>query len=121
MDEKRKEERHHLIHYLRIFDRESGQEIGNLVNINAGGIMIVSGEPLVSGKCYHLRMDFPEEFMGTYQLNFDAQVRWLKEDTRFGLVAIGLRSLDIPSENMEMLKYLISFYQDDEEDLKNEL
>ena len=111
-----REERHHLIHYLQIFDRNSGREIGNLVNINAGGVMIVSGEPLEVGKSYPLRMEFPEELMGKTRLDFDADVRWVKQDARFGLVANGLSSINIPAEDIEVLKYVISFYKDDEED-----
>jgi len=116
MTEKRREERHHLVHYLQIYDRESDREIGNLVNINTGGVMIVSGQPLQVGKSYSLRMEFPEELMGKTQIDFDAEVRWVKQDPRFGLVANGLCSIDIPAENIEVLKYVISFYKDDEED-----
>ena len=115
MNEKRKQERYHLIHYLRIFNRDNRQEIGNLVNINSGGVMIVSGEPLELNKCYHLTMEFPEEFLGEHQLDFDAEVRWVKEDQRFGLIANGLHSVNISEKNLSILKYLINFYQDNEE------
>ncbi|MEI7987854.1 MAG: PilZ domain-containing protein [Chloroflexota bacterium] len=115
MQEKRVESRHHLIHYLRIFDRDNGTEIGNLVNINKGGIMIVSGEPIPEGKALHLRMEFPEEVMGKTGIEFDAESRWLKTDNEYGLLAMGLKSLNISPGDLKVIEYLISFYQDDDE------
>ncbi len=115
MDERRRESRHHLIHYLRIFDCDTGAEIGNLVNINKGGVMIVSGEPIEEGKKLHLRMMFPEEIMDKDHIEFDAETRWLKANDRYGLIAMGLKSLNISPQDMDTLEYLISFYQDDEE------
>jgi hypothetical protein len=115
MKERRVEARHHLIHYLRIFDQDTGAEVGNLVNINKGGVMIVSGEPIEEGKILHLRMEFPEEIQGKQFIEFVAQTKWLKTNNQYGLIAMGLKSLNISLEDFQTLEYLISFYQDDEE------
>ncbi len=115
MQERRRENRHHLVHYLRIFDRDNGQEIGNLVNINKGGVMIVSGEPLEEGAQMHLRIQFPEELMGKSSVEFDAETRWLNTNNEYDLVTMGLKSSNISPDDMKTLEYLISFYKDDEE------
>jgi hypothetical protein len=114
-EERRREDRHHLIHYLRIFDRDSGEEIGNLVNINQSGVMIVSGMPIEEGKFLRLRMEFPEEIDGKQQINFDAETRWLEANEKYGLIAMGLKSHNIHPGDLKTLETLISFYQDDEE------
>lgn len=114
-EERRREDRHHLIHYLRIFDRESGEEIGNLVNINKGGVMVVSGIPIEEGKFLRLRMEFPEEIDGKKQIEFDAETRWLESSERYGLIAMGLKSHNIHPGDLKTLETLISFYEDDEE------
>lgn len=110
--ERRREERHHLIHYLRIFDRHTGAELGNLVNINSGGIMIISGNPITEGTLLELRMDFPEEFEGRRYLEFDARSVWVKVDENPDWFAIGLKSTNISTGNLELLKRLIEFYKD---------
>ncbi len=115
-EERRREDRHHLIHYLRIFDRDNGEEIGNLVNINKGGVMIVSGMPIEEGKFLRLRMEFPEEVDGKTQIEFDAETRWLEANEQYGLIAMGLQSHNIRPDDMKTLETLISFYQDDEEE-----
>jgi hypothetical protein len=114
-EERRREERHHLIHYLRIFDRDSGEEIGNLVNINKNGVMIVSGKPIEEGKFLRLRMQFPEEIGGKRQIEFDAETRWLETSERYGLIAMGMKSHNMLPQDLKTLETLISFYQDDEE------
>jgi hypothetical protein len=110
--ERRQEERHHLIHYLRIFDRHTGAELGNLVNINTSGVMIISGNPIAEGTLLELCMDFPEEFEGRCYLEFDARSVWVRVDENPDLFAIGLKSTNISAEDLELLKRLIEFYED---------
>jgi len=110
--ERRREKRHHLIHYLRIFDRHSGTELGNLVNINTSGVMIISGNPITEGTLLELSMDFPEEFEGRRYLEFDARSVWVRVDENPDWFAIGLKSTNISVEDLELLKRLIEFYEE---------
>jgi hypothetical protein len=110
--ERRREERHHLIHYLRIFDRQTGAELGNLVNINTSGIKIISSNPITEGVLLELRMDFPEEFEGRRSMEFDARSVWVGVDENPDWFAIGLKFINITAEDLELLKRLIEFYQD---------
>jgi hypothetical protein len=110
--ERRREERHHLIHYLRIFNRDSGAELGNLVNINTSGVMIISGNPITEGTLLELSMDFPEEFEGRRYLEFDARSVWVRVDENPDWFAIGLKSTNISAEDLELLKRLIEFYEE---------
>lgn len=110
--ERRREKRHHLIHYLRIYDRHTGADLGNLVNINTSGIMIISSNPITEGVLLELRMDFPEEFEGQRSMEFDARSVWVGVDENPDWFAIGLKSINITAEDLELLKHLIEFYQD---------
>jgi len=109
---RRREERHHLIHYLRIFDRNTGEELGNLVNINTGGVMIISGSPIAEDALLELRMEFPEEFEGRCEMEFDARSVWVKVDENPDWFAMGLKSTNISEMDLDLLKRLIEFYQD---------
>ncbi len=47
---KRQLKRVHLIYYLRIFDNNSGNNIGHLVDITTQGIMMISEKPIPAGQ-----------------------------------------------------------------------
>ena len=58
MKHERKAPRRHLIYYLRVYDRASGQQLGHLVDLTTEGVMLVSEEKLEKG-VHSLRMDLP--------------------------------------------------------------
>ena len=73
MSEKRRIKRKHLIYYLRVFDINTDQVIGHLVDITTEGFMIMSEEPLEINTIYQLRIDLPEEILGSRQITFEAK------------------------------------------------
>ncbi len=46
MRNNRSADRRNLLRYLKVFDQESGEFMGHLVNISAGGMLIVSENPV---------------------------------------------------------------------------
>jgi hypothetical protein len=112
MKERRKFSRMHLIHYLTIFDRETGRLIGNLVDVSPEGILIIVEKPLETGILKHLRMNFPEEVLDRQLMEFDAQVIWCQVDINPDLFAVGLRILEILPEDREVINELIEIYRD---------
>ncbi len=59
MEKKRSQKRWHLIYYLRVFDRDTNEMIGHLVNITTEGIMLISDQTIDLDKTFHLRMLWP--------------------------------------------------------------
>lgn len=112
MEDRRQQKREHLIHYFRILERNTGKEVGNLVNITIEGLNMVRFEPLKIQTPLQLRMDFPEEFEGKRSFEFDGRVIWCRFDTNYDRFAIGLRFSNISEEDKQLLKGLIEFYQD---------
>lgn len=116
MDERRKQPRSHLIHYLRIFDKSTGELIGNLVDISAGGLMLISespiSEPLQDNTILQMRMDFPEELDGKTFLEFEAHSVWCRTDINPDLFAIGMQIIHPRSEDLRMIERLIEMYRD---------
>ena len=47
--DKRKINRRFLLFYMRVFDADARQQIGNLVDITLRGMMVVSEHPLARG------------------------------------------------------------------------
>jgi len=96
MDERRQLKRRHLIYYLSVEDIDTGHTLGHLVDVNPDGIMLMSPEPIQSGKVFRLRMTIPVGAEGARQtMEFQAEsVRCGKDinpdffDTGFHLVSL---------------------------------
>ena len=52
MKDRRKTKRRYLLYYMRIYDTDTREQIGNLVDITAKGMMIVNPRPLIEGQTY---------------------------------------------------------------------
>ena len=80
MYEKRRLKRRHLIYYLRVFDRNTSELVGHLVDITAKGIMLISENPVELEALFQLKMDLPQGMGDKEQLYFDARSVWQKRD-----------------------------------------
>ena len=62
-----------MLFYSRVFDRKTGIFLGYLGNMNEGGLMIISEDPIEVGLVYLLRIDLPEDIYSKSVLNFEAK------------------------------------------------
>jgi len=105
--ERRKLERRQLIYYLRVFDRDTGELLGHLVDITTEGVMLISEAPLEADKVFHLKMRLPEQMAGSREVGFDAVSRWSKQDVNPDFYDTGFQFMDISPENKEIIEDLI--------------
>lgn len=103
----RKVARRHLIYYLRVFDRDSKELLGNLVDISTRGIMLVSDHPLEVGKSFHLRMYLPETVEGSREVEFTAESRWCQNDANPDFYDTGFELIDPAPQFLEAVDKLI--------------
>ncbi len=80
MSERRLVHRRHLIYYLRVFERESGQLLGHLVDVTGEGLLVMSPKPLEIGRVYPLRMYVSTETIPGGVLDFEARSMWGRPD-----------------------------------------
>lgn len=110
MKKERKMPRRHLIYYLRVFDRSSGDLVGHLVDITTEGLMLVSERPLEARKVYHLRMDLPPEVCGKEHLSFDAGCLWSNNDVNPAFYDNGFKLMQVDSREATCIEDLIAMY-----------
>lgn len=113
-ENKRKSKRRNLIYYLSIFDKETDDFIGQLVNITTEGIMVVSEHPIETGKYFRLRMTLPEPIEGSDIVEFDAVSKWCTKDINPSFYDIGFEFHVITPKSIEQIKSLMfdfSFHQ----------
>ncbi|QSA96612.1 PilZ domain-containing protein [Methylococcus sp. EFPC2] len=106
----RKIPRRHLIFYLRVFDRETGVPVGNLVDITSEGVMLVSEHELGVGNLYHLRMELPAEMFPHGRLDLDAECLWSGNDVNPEFFDSGFRLLNIDEKALSCIRYLLDMY-----------
>ena len=110
MDEKRKLKRKHLRHQLMVFDRNTDELTGYLVDITPEGIMLTTKHPVEVGATFNLRMALPDKIRGSRQVAFDAQSVWCRKDAITGFCKTGLKVLEIGNGNAETIQLLIKVF-----------
>ena len=107
MKDKRKIDRRYLLYYMRIFDAKTRQQIGNLVDITPGGIMIVSERPLPEGQTTRLRMELTDEVSDKPFMEFSAHSKWCEPDIIPNLYNTGYEILDLAPEDVKIVQRII--------------
>lgn len=107
MAEKRKDKRRNIIYYLRVFDRNTDQLVGQLVDITTSGMKLVSETPIESDAVFQLRMVLPEEIGQKKEIGFDVKSMWCKRDVNPNFFSIGFEFEDISTEDIKIIQNLI--------------
>ncbi len=107
MRNQRKLKRRHIIYYLRVLDRNSGQLIGQLIDITTEGVKLISENPIDPQTFLQLRMLLPEEINRKSEICFDVESLWCKRDINPNFFSIGFVFVDILQEDVNIIKNLI--------------
>lgn len=107
----RKQSRKRVGAVLRLFDRNTGLNLGRLANISLEGFKLASREAISTGSRYPISMVLPETLAGSNTLSFDAQAMWCRpaEDTP-GEFRVGFRIIKIAENDLRVLMQLIEKY-----------
>ena len=108
--DKRQLKRVHLIYYLRIFDTKSGKIVGHLVDITVQGIMMISEEPVATGKDYSYKMKLPGIIHGRDEIEFSAHCLWCKKDINPDFYVSGYSIKTVSSQDLKTIVSLINAY-----------
>jgi hypothetical protein len=107
MPKRRKLQRRHLVFYLRVFERDTDNLLGSLVDITSEGIMIMSESSIETDKVFHLRMHLGKEMGVDRYLDFDALSIWCKNDVNPDFYDTGFRLLNISYEEFGEIEDII--------------
>jgi len=108
--DKRQIKRVHLIYYLRIFDAETGVNIGHLVDITTQGMMLISEEDIPVNRDFSFTMMLPATIAGREELNFNAHSLWCKNDFNPDFYLSGYRISNLDTGAVKILTDLIKTY-----------
>jgi len=107
----RKQTRKRIGAVLRLFDRNTGMNMGRLVNISLDGFKLAMRDEVSTGSRFPISMVLPETLAGSNTLSFDAQAVWCRaaEDMP-GEYRVGFRIVRINENDLRVLLQLIDKY-----------
>lgn len=107
MIEKRQQHRVHLFYQLGVFNRESEDYVGHLVDITIDGIRILNKTPFDTGTVYPFRLDLANMGSLEQQLDFDAECIWQEREFASGVCNSGFKIIKIAKKDREIIEFLI--------------
>ena len=80
LHEQRHLTRRELIYYLKITNRQSGQEIGRMGDVHHEGMLVLSEKPLKTGMPLDLSLELPKALQsaGHRELQFRGEIVWTR-------------------------------------------
>jgi hypothetical protein len=110
VNERRKFKRRLLVYNLEVFDAESNEPMGRMVDITPEGMMLVAARPIDVNSMLHLSVELPSDIFGTKHVNFTGIAHWCRHDINPDLFDIGLEFTDITDKDIETVIGLIADY-----------
>jgi len=107
MTEKRQFTRRHTFYYSRIFDEDTHELKGRLVDITTNGMKLISDEPIETDRTFQLRMVLPVGIEGKKSISFGAKSKWCKKASNPDLYDSGFQLVSISPANVEVIEHLI--------------
>ena len=111
MTEKRHTKRWQLFYYLRVFEAQTGELLGHVVDVTTEGMMLISEAAIPKGVVYDLRMELPGARDVSTTLNLRAQSRWSTCDVNKKFFDTGFTLVNPTQETVEAIQAIIDELQ----------
>lgn len=110
--EKRQLKRWYLVMYLRVYNQDTGELLGHIIDINREGMRLVSDKPLPLNQTYRLLVEIPKGEAGRRQrLELEAESLWSDWDINPDFYDTGFRVLHINTQALIQLQLLIEEFK----------
>lgn len=107
MPERRDIHRRHLMFHLRVYDTDSGHELGTLTDVSPDGLMVTGERRLTLGRRFHMFMRLPPALSAHERIDFSATVAWSSNEANPAFHDSGFRDLELDDKDREVLESLM--------------
>lgn len=107
MSEMRRAIRKDVATELPVTDVNTGQVVGELVNISSAGFMLFAATPLAPHSVFQLSLRMPRPVHGIDTLYFGAECLWCSPADRPERYWAGFHLIDISQQEHEVLEYFV--------------
>ncbi len=109
MDGNRTLKRRHLIYYLEVYDEDSGELLGHLVDITTRGIKLVSKQAIPTDREFNMLMTLPEGYFKDYLIHFQGRALWSGNDVNPDFYDTGFEVTNLDKEVRTIIIKLINW------------
>lgn len=109
-NDRRSIKRRHLIYYLRVWRLDDNTPLGQVIDINAQGMMLIGERLIPTGEKLDLKVHFPNTKDELKSMNFKAICRWSDKDINTAFYDSGFEFIEQSKEKIEKLQGLITDY-----------
>ncbi len=99
--------RRQLFYYLKLYDVDTGEQVGNVVDITTRGCKVISKGPLPEGKVMTLRFDLPEGLYSLKTLVMKGKTLWSRPDINPDFYVTGFEVPRLGVEERKVVRELI--------------
>ncbi len=107
----RRLKRWYLVMYLRVFDEDTGDLLGHIVDINKEGLRLVSDKHIPTHETFRLWVDVPKEGAPRQRIHLEAESLWSGQDVNPDFYDTGFRIQNISTQTMLQLQLLIEEFK----------
>jgi c-di-GMP-binding flagellar brake protein YcgR len=118
MPERRKYKRSRSPQLLTVIDVYTDQQIGTLVDLSLGGILMMAMQPIPLHRVFQVQVKLPERILGSNVIEFGAESVWGDPPEQLGTCWAGLHIIDISDENKALVENLVERWSQQDEDAK---
>lgn len=93
---------------LEVFDLDSGQLLGRVVDLHAEGFMLLSEQPIELNRAWALQVNLPMALNGVSEITLDAESRWHRESIGGRQYWTGLQFTHLPAESRQCIENMVS-------------
>lgn len=111
MEEKRCIERIRCYYYLKVYNKESKEDIGSITDISAKGMRLVSENPFQLDTLCHFKIKLPEGYILGDAFDIDAEARWCKRKKNEMFYESGFEFVNAERKGVIYVKTLISDFK----------
>lgn len=112
MEDFRKKHRGSTNNYFLVFEVESGDIIGRLLNLTDDGLMLLSEEPVEASKKFECRMILPGMIEGCKEIYFKIESRWCNKNKRANWYETGYKINNKTDTCQKVLEILANEWMD---------
>jgi PilZ domain len=109
--DKRRLKRWYLVMYLRVFDEDTGELLGHIVDINKEGLRLVSDKLIPPSRTFRLWVDVPKENAPRQRIHLEAESLWSGRDVNPDFYDTGFRIQNIGTQALLQLQLLIEEFK----------
>jgi hypothetical protein len=107
MSERRKSARKSTNDYFLVYNDESSQLLGRLMDLNAEGMMLICEAPVYVSGTFKCKLVMPR-MIGRYRhVHFEAECKWCRKNPQFGWFEAGYQLSNLSDENWAIIEHLI--------------